>query len=105
MARTGDLAELRDHIERHATTEGRHPSPLPEVMFVRSHRPTPVARARAPSLLLCVIVQGKKMSRFDGGELVYDAESYLVVTGELEYESWVVEASEARPYLTMLVQL
>jgi AraC-like DNA-binding protein len=105
MRRTGDLAELRARVARLAPTEGRHLSLLPEVLFVRSDRPTELRRAEAPSLLLCVIVQGEKVSRFAGRELRYDAESYLVVTGELEYESSIVVASPERPYLTMLVQL
>jgi AraC-like DNA-binding protein len=105
MQRTGDLAELRARVAALAPREGRHIAPLPDVMCVRSDRPTTLRRADAPSLFLCVIVQGKKVSRFAGRELAYDADSYLVVTGELEYESMVVEASPERPYLTMLVQL
>ena len=105
MLRTGDLAELRARVAALAPREGRHVAPLPDVMCVRSDRPTALRRADAPSLFLCVIVQGKKVSRFAGRELAYDADSYLVVTGELEYESMVVEASPERPYLTMLVQL
>jgi AraC-like DNA-binding protein len=105
MLRTGDLAELRARVAALAPREGRHIGSLPDVMCVRSDRPTALRRADAPSLLLCVIVQGKKVSRVGGRELAYDADSYLVVTGELEYESMVVEASPERPYLTMLVQL
>ncbi|HTJ43146.1 MAG TPA: AraC family transcriptional regulator [Kofleriaceae bacterium] len=101
----GDLAELRALVARNAPAPGRHVCALPEILFVRSDRPTALARTQAPSLLLCVIVQGKKVSRFAGRELVYDAESYLVVAGELEYESRVIEASPERPYLTMLVAL
>ncbi len=101
----GDLDELRACIERLAPREGRHPSAIPEVLFARSDRPTAITSVKAPSLVLCVIVQGKKIARVEGRDLAYDAETYLVITGELEYESFVVEASPERPYLTMLVQL
>jgi AraC-like DNA-binding protein len=103
--RTGDLAELRAHVLRGAPGDGRHPSPLAEVAFARAGGPRPLAPSSVPSLVLAVVVQGKKVSRFEGRELHYDAETYLVVPGECAYESAIVGASAARPYLSLMVQL
>jgi AraC-like DNA-binding protein len=105
LPRTGDVHELRARVARHAPDDGRNQSPLPEVRFMRSTRPTPHNRGHAPSLLLAVVVQGRKVARTEGRELSYDADSYLIVTGECEYESSIVEASPAAPYLSMMVQL
>lgn len=101
----GTMDELRALVARHAPGDGRHHSALPEVVFTRASRPSAMSAGRAPSAMLAVVVQGKKVSRVDQRELHYDAQSYLVVAGELEYASSIVEASATRPYLSMMVQL
>jgi AraC-like DNA-binding protein len=104
-AATSDLAELRARVAREARSEGRHESALPGVWFHRAERAIAFRRGRAPSLMLGVVVQGRKVARVAERELHYGARSYLIVTGALEFESRVVEASPARPYLSIGVQL
>lgn len=54
---------------------------------------------------LIVAAQGRKIAKFPGGELQYDAQHYLVVTGGTQLEGQVVEASAEKPYLALCVAL
>jgi AraC-like DNA-binding protein len=54
---------------------------------------------------LIVAAQGRKIASFPSGELVYDANQYLVVTGGTQLEGRVVEASPEKPYLALCIAL
>lgn len=93
--------ELLALVRRHATGEGRTDAAHPGVWFWRSDRPWPRYRARAMTLSLSALVQGRKLAHVDGRTLHYDPANYLVLTGETEFEAELIEASPERPYLSM----
>lgn len=98
-------AELLELVARRATSEGRTDSPYPGVHFWRRDRPGPKLRSQALTLVLAVIVQGRKVAYVGPQALTYDPLNYLVLTGETEFESEVVEASPERPYLSVGVAM
>jgi len=97
--------ELRARIARHASAPGATPSALPGLRFNRAERASVFASGRVPALALAVVAQGKKVCRIGAREYAYDADSYLVFTGEAQFTSSIVEASCERPYLSISLQL
>src|SRR3954464_15538011 len=97
--------ELRDLIDRHAHEPGSNPSPLPGLRFNRADGPRTFGSGRVPSLSVAVVAQGKKICRIGERVYHYDTDTYLVFTGETEFTRSVVEASPARPYLSITLQL
>lgn len=95
--------ELLALVARHATSDGRTDSAHPGVYFWRADAPGARKPSSAPTLTLAAVVQGRKAVHIDGRTLIYDAANYLVLTGESEFESEVIEASRARPYLSVAV--
>lgn len=92
---------LLDLVAAHARVEGRSESPQPGLWFWRRDRPSSPIASQTFSLVLAVIVQGKKAAHFDGRAYAYDPLHYLVFTGESEFTSEIVEASPERPYLSI----
>jgi AraC-like DNA-binding protein len=92
---------LLDLVAAHAPHEGRHESPLPGMWFWRRDHPSLPITAQTYSLVLAVIVQGKKAAHFDGHAYAYDPLHYLVFTGESAFASEVIEATPDRPYLSL----
>lgn len=81
-----------------------HASALPRLSLVRSCTPTQsVPAVYKPSL--CIIAQGRK--RVDLGELsyVYDRAKYLAVSVDLPLAGSILEASAARPYLCLVLDI
>jgi len=97
--------ELREMIGCYARAPGATLSPLPGLRFNRAHQPSPPVARCLPSLALAVIAQGKKICRIGEREFAYDADTYLVFTGEVQFTSTVVEASRERPYLSISLEL
>lgn len=95
--------ELLALVARHATGEGRTDSAHPGVWFWRRDQPGGRKPSQALTLTLAAILQGTKVAHVGGRALTYDAANYLVLTGETEFESEVVEASPRRPYLSVSV--
>jgi AraC-like DNA-binding protein len=92
---------LLDLVVAHTPHEGRHESVQPGLSFWRRDRPSPPLASATFSLVLAVIVQGKKAAHFDGRTYAYDPLHYLVFTGESEFTSEIIEASPDRPYLSV----
>jgi len=90
---------------RHATREGIVESELPGAHFYRVSEPVRFRKAAVFGPRLIVVAQGKKIARFAGGELAYDEDHYLVVTGGTQMEGVIVDASANRPYLAMCLAL
>jgi len=97
--------ELRELIGRYARDPGTTPSPLPGLRFNRANQPAPPVARSVSSLSLAVVAQGKKICRIGERELHYDTDSYLVLTGEAQFTSTVIEASRDRPYLSISLEL
>lgn len=95
---------LIDVISRHAPSNGVHSTPLAGVTLVRSDTPTiPMPVVYQPTL--CYIVQGRKQVSIGPATYVYDAANYLVASVDIPVMGSIIEASEAEPYLCLVLDL
>lgn len=100
----GSLDTLIDLISRHTPTDGIHPTPIAGVGLVRSGAPTmPMPVVYEPTL--CLIVQGRKHVVAGTTSYVYDAANYLIASVDMPVMGSVIEASEAAPYLCLVLDL
>ncbi|RMQ50290.1 Transcriptional regulator [Pseudomonas cichorii] len=100
----GSLQKLVDLIGRHTPTDGIHRTSIAGVSLVRSATPTvPMPVVYEPTL--CLIVQGRKRVVAGSASYIYDAARYLVASVDIPVMGAVIEASEAAPYLCLVVDL
>jgi AraC-like DNA-binding protein len=99
------VLDLRSLLAERSTEDGVTEAPYPGVHFYRASGPVRFRKAAVLSPRLIVAAQGRKIAKFPEGELVYDAEHYMVVTGGTSFEGQVVEASEESPYLALCLGL
>lgn len=97
--------ELLNAVAARATTEGVSEAPYPGVHFYRVSAPVRFRKMPIFGPRLIVAAQGRKVATFPGGELIYDANHYLVLTGGSQMEGHVVEASPDVPYLALCLTL
>ena len=55
--------------------------------------------------MVVAVAQGSKIIRVGTGQLRYDADRFLVITGETDIDASVVDASPERPYLAVGIEL
>ncbi|HXK16341.1 MAG TPA: AraC family transcriptional regulator [Polyangiaceae bacterium] len=99
------LRELVEVLGARATQDGVTEAPYPGVHFYRASAPVRFQKTAIFGPRLIVAAQGRKIAAFPEGDLVYDANHYLVVTGGTQLEGRVVEASPEKPYLALCVSL
>jgi AraC-like DNA-binding protein len=98
------LARLADLIARHAPGDGAHATLLPGVSLLRASTPTmPMPVLYEPTL--CLVAQGRKRAVLGDTAYVYDAANYLVASVDVPVMGAVIEASAARPYLCLRLDL
>jgi AraC-like DNA-binding protein len=98
-----DREELGERIAQIVPADGKS-EPWPGLHLFRVSRPTdPQPGVLRPAL--CVIAQGSKHVYLGEQRLQYDPAHYLLVTVGLPIVSHVVEASPARPYLALRLDL
>lgn len=98
------LSKLADILGRHAHSDGIHESPIKGVGLIRSSSPTmPMPVVYEPTL--CLVAQGRKQVVLGTTAYVYDAAQYLVASVDLPVMGSVIEASEAKPYLCLRLNL
>ena len=98
----GSLDELRALVLPYAEHPGLNALGVPGAWVYRVDHPEPCRKASTQTLSVGVVLQGRKQVHIDGGVLSYDPSHCLVLTGELDYESHVVEASPSAPYLSVV---
>lgn len=99
---TGD--ELASLIDRNAADDGVHPTAIPRLSLIRSSHPTePLHAVHQPAV--CFVAQGRKQVIVGDAIHLYDAAKYLVVSVEVPIVGQVLEASPARPYLCLRLDL
>lgn len=98
------LAELAARLAGIGSGDGAHDSPLGGVSVIRASAPSqPLPSVYHPSV--CIVVQGRKHALFDGATYVYDPMHCLIVSTSLPITGRIVEASSARPYLCLRIDL
>lgn len=101
MERQEELAAL---IDRYSAQDGMHPTPIPRVALIRSSTPTePLHTLHEPAL--CIVAQGRKLVMLADTMFEYDPANYLVVSVDVPIVGQVIEASEAKPYLCLRIDL
>src|SRR5882724_1659136 len=97
-------SELATLIERHATTDGSHPTAIPSLYFYRSSAPsTPAHSIQEPAL--CLVAQGNKVVMLGSEAFTYDPEHFLMVSVGLPVAGRIVGASPGCPYLGLRLDL
>ncbi len=92
------LDEMARLITRFATAEGSHPTAVPGLSL--SHASAPTRRHHGvQNPCICVIAQGAKRVMLGDEVYIYDRARYLVASVDLPASGQVFEASEAKPYL------
>ena len=98
------LTKLADILGRHARDDGMHDTPIPGVRLVCSRAPTmPMPVVYEPTL--CLVAQGRKRVMLGTHAYVYDPTRYLLASVDLPVTGSVIEASEAVPYLCLVLDL
>jgi AraC-like DNA-binding protein len=99
-----DRAELVDRILRALPEDGKVDALGGLFYLHRESSPTePLHAVAYPSV--CVMAQGAKVLHLGDADHRYDPFHYLLVTAELPISSEIVEASEAEPYLSLVLRL
>ena len=97
-------APLIEIMLRHIPQEGIYPTALPGLALARSDSPTlPMPVVYEPTL--CLIAQGRKRVLLGADAYVYDASHYLVASLGVPLVGMVIEASQAQPYLCLVLDL
>jgi AraC-like DNA-binding protein len=97
------LDELRTLALPHAVSNGANSLGIPGAWVYRADAPERFSKRNASTLCVGIVLQGRKEVDVDGELLTYDAAHCIVLTGELEYAARVLEASAARPYLSLVL--
>jgi len=98
------LSRLAEILARHVEVDGIHESAIKGVGLIRASAPTmPMPVVYEPTL--CLVAQGRKQAVLGTTAYVYDAAKYLVASVDLPVMGSVIEASAARPYLCLRLNL
>ncbi|WP_246333326.1 AraC family transcriptional regulator [Aureimonas mangrovi] len=98
------LATATAHIDAQGGGQGLFPTAMEGVNIVRSFQAMmPIRQIYSPSL--CVVLQGAKEILFGAERLEYRELECLVVSVEMPACGRVIEASEAAPYVGMMIDL
>jgi AraC-like DNA-binding protein len=96
--------ELIERLAEIGIGDGVHTCVLPGVAVLRASAPSqPLPAVYHPSL--CIVVQGRKHALFGGETYVYDPLHCLVVSTSLPITGRIIEASPAKPYLCLRIDL
>lgn len=98
------LSNLVNLIGRHATADGTFDCPLPGVKLIRASAPTlPMPVVYEPTI--CIVAQGRKQVALGQTRYIYDPARYLTASVDLPVMGSVIEASAAKPYLCVQLDL
>jgi AraC-like DNA-binding protein len=97
--------EFADLVRSRVPVAGRRDTAHPGIYFYRADRPAHFRKAHAFCSTLTVVAQGRKVARFGELELNYAPCHFLLVTGEVIFDGEILEATPARPYLAVTVEI
>jgi len=99
------LTTLRDLILDETPRLGPTMTRFPGLAFFRGTECSAPRPGASGSLAVAIVVQGHKRVAVADRELEYGPRQVLVLTQSVAYRSWIVEASERRPYLSMYLAI
>ncbi|HHF3084695.1 TPA: AraC family transcriptional regulator N-terminal domain-containing protein [Vibrio diabolicus] len=98
------IEKLAKHIEKWANGANQYDSEIPGLRFSRWATPTPpTSYTHNPSI--CLIAQGRKRVLLGEDSFVYDANHFLISSVDLPIIANIIEASEDKPYLGVIMEL
>ncbi|MFH4435213.1 AraC family transcriptional regulator [Vibrio diabolicus] len=98
------IEKLAKHIEKWANGANQYETEIPGLRFSRWATPTPpTSYTHNPSI--CLIAQGRKRVLLGEDSFVYDANHFLISSVDLPIIANIIEASEDKPYLGVIMEL
>ncbi|MCG6281938.1 AraC family transcriptional regulator [Vibrio diabolicus] len=98
------IEKLAKHIEKWANGVNQYDTEIPGLRFSRWATPTPpTSYTHNPSI--CLIAQGRKRVLLGEDSFVYDANHFLISSVDLPIIANIIEASEDKPYLGVIMEL
>lgn len=98
------IEKLAKHIEKWANGSNQYDTEIPGLRFSRWATPTPpTSYTHNPSI--CLIAQGRKRVLLGEDSFVYDANHFLISSVDLPIIANIIEASEDKPYLGVIMEL
>ncbi|RVU27674.1 helix-turn-helix domain-containing protein [Streptomyces antnestii] len=97
--------DLLAEISERTPVLGGNPGDWPGLTFYRYTQPVAPQWEEVQSLSLCIIAQGRKCVVTDGQRHCYDPFDYLVLSGRQHFTAEILEASPARPFLSLVLQI
>jgi AraC-like DNA-binding protein len=100
-----DPGDLIAELAGRATETGANTGAWPGLVIYRFTAPTGPTWEEIQSLSLCIVAQGRKAVTAEGETYVYDSFHYLVLRSHLHFQAEILEASPAKPFLSMVLQI
>ncbi|MGI3066024.1 AraC family transcriptional regulator N-terminal domain-containing protein [Vibrio diabolicus] len=98
------IEKLAKHIEKWANGANQYDTEIAGLRFSRWATPTPpTSYTHNPSI--CLIAQGRKRVLLGEDSFVYDANHFLISSVDLPIIANIIEASEDKPYLGVIMEL
>lgn len=98
------IEKLAKHIEKWANGANQYDTEIPGLRFSRWATPTPpTSYTHNPSI--CLIAQGRKRVLLGEDSFIYDANHFLISSVDLPIIANIIEASEDKPYLGVIMEL
>lgn len=99
---------LPDAVRRHAETCPRDEralrTPIPGLVIIRACEPSGLEVAISRPLV-CLLLQGRKWLTTGGHTFDFSARDSLLITADVPTTSQILEASDQRPYFSLLLDL
>jgi AraC-like DNA-binding protein len=101
---TALLAAVRDHAEAQADANGIARTPVPGLTTIRATAPSGLVHAMSQPLV-CLVVQGGKQVTMGTRTFPFTAGDSMLITADVPTVSQITQASFARPYLSLVLEL
>ncbi len=98
-------SELVAELTARATQDGPNAGLWPGLTIYRFSRPTQPEWQEIRGLSIGIVAQGRKAVTEKGRSHVYDQFNYLVINGDLQFQSEVLEASPHHPCLCLVLEV
>lgn len=98
------LQTVRRYVETHADPRGTAATPVPGLTTIRAFRPSGLEYAISRPLI-CLVLQGAKHVTMGAYSYAYRAGDSLLITAHVPTVSQITEASDERPYLSLVLDL